>query len=322
VSKNLPSGHFLVLCVGAAFLFTAFFMAGTLAPLYAAFIAAPPALIGIVVSAMFVLPLGLAIPVGTLTDRISPRIMLVVGLIVIASAPIALALRPSLTTLLLMQVLVGLGQLAAVLGAQKSVTRFRAGRSREAAFGWYSAFVSLGQMLGPIVAGSLVDFRGFQTAFVATAAVAVGGAVAFALLRLPPAESQDSFESKPRERRRPGTALVRLLGLESVQVSLVVSATVMIVMVAHNSFLPAFLEGFAVPATVIGAVVSARSLAAAIVRTFISQIVRSLGGRMTTFVVMLSLAGAGVAGIGLGPSLVAQLTARSSLGLPSVSRNR
>lgn len=308
-----PRGALLALCAGAALLFTAFFMTGTLAPLLGGALGAPPAAIGVVISAAFLFPFFLAIPVGSLVDAAGPKPMLLIGTGLLAVAPAWVAAAPSLTSLIVVQVLAGLGQLIAVVAAQSLVASYGEGRDRESNFGWYGAFVSAGQLAGPVLAGVLVDLTGFRVAYLVAAACAAAGTVTFAALRLPGRRADAG--SRRRAAFVPPGRLVELFRLPTVKVSLWVSGTVMIVLIAHNSFLPAFLDELAVPASVIGLVISARSAASVLIRPFMASLVAGFGGRLRTFLVTIAASAVGVAGIAFAPSLVTLLASSLLLGL-------
>ena len=327
---------FAWLSVGAAFLFTSYFMTTTLAPLLAVALGAPPALLGTVVAATFVLPLLLAIPTGGLVDAVGGRPLALVGTGVLVAAPVWVALDASIAALFALQILTGVGQLLGVVAAQSLVAGFGSGRLRERNYGVYGAFVSGGQLVGPVGAGLLLDLTGFTVAFVVASLVAGLGVVAFAAVRPPARTAAPDAPAAPADGATPlaapapwrarlrhaagavprGVARVGgLLRLASVRTSLWVSGTVMVVMIAHNSFLPAYLEGLAVPATLIGGVVSLRSLVAVAVRPFMARIVAAFGGRIPTFLATLTLAALGTAGLATGATLALQALAAVALGV-------
>lgn len=288
-------GSFLRLCIGSALLFFSFFMIGPLAPLYGARLGAPPATIGVIISAAYLLPFFLAIPIGQLVDRYGPKVMLIAGTMLLGTAPFVVVVAPGLASLVLVQVLAGLGQLLTVVAAQRFTAAMGVGKNRERNFGWYGAFVSGGQLLGPVVAGVCVDAFGFRVAFAVAGAVAFLALVWVASLR----NLERDAARRPRRLPRP-RQLAALFRLPSVLVSLLVSATVMIAITGHLSFLPAYLETLAYPATVIGGILSLRSLATVAVRPFTAAIVTRLGGRFRSFVTMMTLCALGVAGVALG----------------------
>lgn len=303
----------VALSVGAALLFTAFFMAGTLAPLLAGALGATPAVIGMVIAATYLVPLFLAVPVGSLVDAAGPKPMLLAGAGLLAAAPLAVAVAPSLGALIVVQVLAGLGQLIAVVAAQAVVAGLGERRARERNFGLYGAFVSGGQMAGPVLAGVLVDLAGFRAAFLVASTASAAATILFAALRT----AGRRAGARPRRRAAfvHAERLVPIVTTPTAQVALWVSGTVMIAMIAHNSFLPAFLDDLSVPASVIGLVVSARSAASILIRPFMAPATRAVGGRFRAFVVTMGVAALGVAGIAAAPNLGALLGASLLLGL-------
>lgn len=291
-------GAFLILCFGVGLAFFSFFMVQPLAPLFAAGLGVSPAAIGVVISAAFVLPFFLAIPAGGLVDRYGPKRSLLAGTALLGGAPVLVIAAPSFLTLVVLQVLSGLGQLLMVVAAQSFVASLASGRARERNFGVYGAFVSAGQLLGPVVAGTAVDLLGFGAAFVITAGVGFAGTVLMSAL--PGGRSDTAAPLRPLPRPREVRALLRVPAL---QLGLLVSGTVMIAMVVHGSFLPAFLDVLAYPATVIGLILSLRALTTLSVRPFMASWVERLGGRYRTFVTMMVLTSLGLAGVAGGGHL-------------------
>lgn len=292
------SRAFLILCFGIGLAFFSFFMVQTMAPLFSVALGIPPAAIGVVISAAFVLPFFLAIPAGAMVDRFGPKGPLLAGTALLGGAPILVTLAPSFLTLVILQVLSGLGQLLTVLAAQSFVASRGSGRARDRNFGVYSAFVSGGQLVGPVVAGTAIDLLGFGSAFVIT------GVVGFAsfLLMTPLPATRPVGTGRTHALPRPAE-VGRLLRVPSVQLGLMVSGTVMIGVVAHSSFLPAFLDLLAYPATVIGVIVSLRALTTLAVRPFIAPLVDRMGGRYRTFLAMLTLTALGLVGVAGGAQL-------------------
>lgn len=314
MSTGSPRSGFFLLCSGAAVMFASFFMFGPLAPLLGGALGAPPFVIGVVISAAFLFPFFLAVPAGSLVDGVGPRPMLLIGTGLLAAAPSLVVASPSLASLIVLQVMAGLGQLIAVVAAQSLVASYGGGRDRERNFGWYGAFVSGGQLIGPVLAGVLVDLAGFRVAFAVAAGLAALGMAMFLILPIP--------RRPPRARgtaRRaawvPPRELLRLTRLPTVQIGLWVSGTVMIVLIGHGSFLPAYLDELAMPASVIGLILSARSAASVLVRPFMAPLVAGLGGRFRTFLVAMVGSAVGIAGLAFGGHVGLLLAASILLGV-------
>jgi MFS family permease len=299
-AEPADSPRFWTLCSAIGLMFVGYTMISPLAPLYSVALGASPAIIGVVIAAGFLFPLFLAIPVGSLVDRYGSRGMLIVGTLLVGLSPFLVPLFPGFASLGLLQVVGGLGHLLAIVAAQSFVATLGGGRAREQNFGWYSTFISIGQLIGPLVAGVTVDLLGFEEAFALSGALSTLAVLLVVRLRQP--ERLAAGEAP----RFPGPAqLGRLLRNPGVQLALLVSGTIMIPLMGHTSFLPAYLDLLAFPATTIGAVISLRSLVTIAVRPFMPRIIAFLGGRFRTLVVMTSMSIVGLAGISYGGSLVA-----------------
>lgn len=275
--------------VGLTFLGTT--MLVPLTPLLALKLGAGPMGVGFIVSAAFILPLFCAMPIGALVDSRGTRGMLLWGCFMTGVGPMAVALAPSFLTLLAAQLIVGMGHLMVIVAAQTFVGNLGGGRAGESNFAWYSTFISAGGLIGPILGGLIYDFGGFQAAF----AVA-GGVSLFAILAsglLGPRRGTRTTLAGLAPFGHPGQVR-RLLGNDAVRVAMVVSCGVLFAMGSYGAFLPVYLDSLAVPATLIGILVSMRSAASMVIRPFMAQIIRVLGGRCGTFLVATGVVGLGV----------------------------
>jgi MFS family permease len=297
-AEPADSPKFWTLCTAILLMFVGYTMISPLAPLYSIALGASPAIIGVVIAAGFLFPLFLAVPAGSLVDRYGSRGMLIVGTLLVGLSPFLVPLFPGFASLGLLQVLGGLGHLLAVVAAQAFVATLGSGRAREQNFGWYSTFISIGQLIGPLVAGVTVDLFGFEEAFALSGVLSTLAVLLVARLRQTSRLDAGEAPGFPTPAQ-----LGRLLRNPGVQLALLVSGTIMIPLMGYSSFLPAYLDVLAFPATLIGAVISLRSLVTITVRPFMPKIIAALGGRFRTLVVMTSVSIVGLAGIAYGGSL-------------------
>ena len=261
-------------------------------PLYASALGAPPAAIGLLVATACALPTVFAIPMGRLVTRLGVRRMMTLGAAGMALAPIAVLVAPGFVGLLVLQLLIGTTQLAMGISAQATVAASARGPALERAFGWYTTAASIGQMIGPLVGGLLLDVAGPAAAFAMAAAVPLLALACARFLRVPPGERLAAGDSPFGYR-----AQARLLrGNPAVQAALVLTVAVLLAIGSHAAFFPVYLEGLAVPATVIGALLSLRALASTLVRPLMAWAVRLAGGRARA---MAACVGAMALGVGL-----------------------
>lgn len=304
---------------------TAFAMLGLLAPLMALDLGASPALVGMLVASKAFVPVLLAVPIGSLIDRIGGYWPTAIALAVAVISTAAVALLPDVAVLFGSQMVFGTSQLVFMVASQRLVSGLRRGLARERDFGWYSTFQSAGQMVGPVLAGAVLDLAGFRFAYLATAALVTVALVASMLTRRParvaqaaspaseaPAARAPSDEADPasvavpeeateRDLREPPDAgrfggIRGLLRNPGFLMAVAVSCTVLLSQSVRQSFLPLYLESLAMSGTIIGIIISSRGLVSMLVRSVLPAIVRLLGGRSRTLLIMV---GAIVLGIGL-----------------------
>lgn len=279
-----------LVCAAMAVSFVAQTLAQVVVPLKALAWGASPATIGALVSAAFLAPTMLAIPMGGWVTRFGARRTMTLGAVWMAVAPLAAIVWPSLVGLWVMQLAVGTGQLAMGISAQSTIGAAAKGPALERAFGWYTTFGSVGQMIGPLLGGALLASSDGRAPFLVAAALPVVSWMAARALR---ASAHGRPAATPR---RPGLGYGAQLALlrsnPAVQLSLIFTVAVLFGFGGHAAFLPVYLEGLAVPEVWIGALVSVRAASSTLVRPFMARAVAWLGGRagaVTACVAAMSL---------------------------------
>ncbi|MEX2542033.1 MAG: MFS transporter [Trueperaceae bacterium] len=307
-SRNSPA--LWVICGTMAAAFTTHSMVAPLVPLLGFELGASPGLVGVLVSAGALLPLFFAIPTGGVVDRFGPKRPIILGAIGLALAPVAVAMWPSLLALGFSQLFVGLFHLVLVVAAQTYVASLGSGKLHEVNFGWYTTFLSVGQLIGPVLAGFIADSLGFVAAFAAAGAVAVVAVVLSPLIR-----KSETTGGTDRGRLLDLRILTALPRTPGVKVAMVVSASVIFALSIHQAFFPVYLDLLEYPATVIGALISARALASVIIRPFMPRIVSLLTGRSRSFLATLLAAGASLMLTGVSITLTPLALASVLLGI-------
>jgi MFS family permease len=281
-----------------------------LAALYSQSLGASPAMIGVVLGSGFVLPVLSAVSVGGWVDRLGASRMILFGSIGLALAPIIPVLLPNLMALGALQVVAGLSHLAAVVAIQSYVARI--GGSREKNFGWYTTLVSLGQLIGPLLAGAMIEMLGYRSALIVSGCAGVLAAL-FGLALLSSARvSVPRTEASPRSRPQVGGTLNQPL-----RVALFTSGATLFALGVHQTFFPVYLDTKNVSATAIGALVGLRALSAITVRPFLARLGRLVGNRSLTLGASLLLCGLALALVPLGNSILVFGAASVLLGLGS-----
>lgn len=111
-------------------------------------------LVGIIAASYALIPLFCAIPLGHLVRRLSALAWLMaLGMVIKAIGAIVIAVSHTSLGIVCGTAALGLGQLVFVIGGQSAVSRASQDSTVDSGFGWFTAGVAVGQMLGPLSAG-------------------------------------------------------------------------------------------------------------------------------------------------------------------------
>jgi len=304
-------------------------MLDPLASLYVVELGGSPAVVGAAVASAFVIPALVAIPIGRVVDRAGAPRMLVAGTLVLIFSALVVVVRPGLAMLFLSRVANGLAHVILMVATQVHVAVVAPVHRREEAISWYSTFVSAGQLLGPLAVGVLVDLAGFQAAFAAG-----GAAAALALApagRLRVHEASTSMDRRGEDRAQPpevwgrrrqaaparSTGVRELLRNDGVKVAIAASSGILFAMGARQAFLPVYLHSLGFSTTLIGFMLSLRSVVSMVVRPWIPAMIGVMGGRRSALVgaTLLTAAGLGLTGLARDPVSVGLLTILIGVGI-------
>lgn len=143
------------------------------------------------VSALYALfPLILALRLGARAQRyLSLRPLLSSGALISAAGAALVAWGDSVLLVASGSAVMGLGQLMYIIAGQAAVARFAENSQLDAAFGWLTAGVSAGQVIGPLIGGSMLNtslngVAGRESAAVIDQALWVGVVIAGLLVVL------------------------------------------------------------------------------------------------------------------------------------------
>ncbi len=234
-----------------------------------------PAMIGLIVAAPYVLPLVLAIPIGGFVGRMGARNIILAGALGMSAGPLCSLFFPSLTGLLANQVIAGMSNMVLIIAAQSLVSGLGQGRVLERCFGWYTMCMSAGQLLGPLLAGYLIEHYSLHLSFATIAFIPLLSFVSALFF-----SSSAGYGGKSQRGNASYVAQWRLLRTNhGVQLAIIMSSVSLFIMGAHAGFMPIYLEGLAISASLIGVLLSLRALTSILVRLVMSRMIDWLGGR-------------------------------------------
>lgn len=116
---------------------------------------------------------AMQVPVGVLIDRWGPRRLLVIGLILISLGQGVLAIAPDLTIAVLGRVFVGIGDAGIFVSVLRLVNSWFSGRVVPQLSQWTGNIGQLGQVLSAVPFAWVLNDFGWESAYVAAAALGV-----------------------------------------------------------------------------------------------------------------------------------------------------
>jgi MFS family permease len=299
VSTRKLSDKLIALCV---IIFLADIVLGLLVStfsVYARNSGATVSAIGLINTVAGLLQLGIAIPLGTLSDRIGRFRLILGGLVAFSLAMLVLGVSATPQALWLGKLLFGLGSVAVFQSGHALVGDLTKPEERPLAFGMLTTSMALGYGLGPLLGGLLTDHLGHLWAYLL--AVVVGLAAAWLAGR--------TFGSVPGKLkptpRNPssGFAGLRLI-LGAPDLLLVTFANMMMGLTfaaALGTFLPLYARELALSQTTIGTMFAIRSGVSALGRMPNGLLVQRVGN-LPVMLVALAIDAVAMVGIGWSQS--------------------
>ena len=153
---------------------------------------------GLLLTASYAAPLFALLFVGDLLDRKSERLIIGLGAAILFAALLLAAASNGFAALLLWLFIDGLGYSATQPGGSKSVSVWFRGDRLGLAMGVRQAGLPAGGAVAAAILPAMAAAWSWRAAFVAGAAVALAGGLAFALIYRPPPETADAGARRAR----------------------------------------------------------------------------------------------------------------------------
>ncbi len=283
----------LGLCAGSLLVFVAFSMTVPLIPLQVTALGQSPGMLGVLVSLTSIGSLLAAMPGGMMLQRIGSRRLIVTAAVVMTIACAVLYTFGGLGALYGALTLLEIGKILFSIGAQGHVANLGGGRDSSLDYGWYTSAVSLGQMIGPGIAGFLIDSFGFGPTWGAIAVIFAAAGVMFMVIVGPGFVDPAHPATAGGSRRRAG----KLLAISAV-VAILANFVVLFARGARDTFFPIYLDGLHFSASAIGALLSLCALVSVLTRLVMPWYVQLCRGRYPALLISMAVLSVG---IGLTP---------------------
>ena len=254
----------------------------------------PAFALGVLAASYAVFPLLLALPIGSLVDRLGERRLMAVGsAVVLACSAFLLFWGTSVAALIAGTALLGAGQLACVVGQQAVVANNAESTRLDSAFGYLTFAASLGQALGPL-AISLVGGASVRPNTQAIFILSVGMSLVLFLATFVVSSRVSRRKRVAKGAQRSKGSAVSLLKAPGVVRALATSATVLAVVDLTVVYLPALGAERGITAATVGLMLAVRAVFSMVSRLGLGRVSRKLG-RMRLLVLSLTVSTASLA---------------------------
>lgn len=270
---------------------------------------ATPLEIGLLPASFAALSLFVAVPVGRWIDRFGEARFLLLGTVIMTASTAAMVWIDSIPLLIVTQALLGLGHIVNIVGAQTLIANRSTAEQRDHRFGMYSVAVSLGQLIGPAMAGFIAGGQGpadgdavvsaatIPVFAVAAAACAPALLAALVLVRTSSARPRGSGAAAGTS---PLRSAAQVLRIPTMLPAIVVSVAVILSIDLLTAYLPVYGEERGLSVEVVGGLLSLRAATTMASRLVMGRLIASAGRARVLFgsTVLAGLAMAGVPFLG------------------------
>ena len=236
--------------------------------LYAIHLHATPLTVGTLMSLYGLLPMLLSVSAGRLSDRVKPRVPLLVGSVLVVVGTLLPFLAPGLAPLHVAATLIGLGFMLFQVTVQNSIGFIGARERRPANFSLFALGFSVSAFLGPLFAGLAIDWIGYAFTFIFLALLPVATIIALAANKLvlpgPPSHG------KRDEKRR----VVDLFAHSDVRRVLIITALQATSWELFTFMMPVYGTGIGLSPSVIGVIMGAFAVATFLIRLALPYLAR------------------------------------------------
>jgi len=236
------------------------------AALLALNLGAGPMLIGVLIAAYSIFQLGFALIVGRISDRYGSRWPMLGGAITFGTGLVIPAVWPTLPALFISAPLIGGGFVFFNVAVQSLAGTLGSATERTRNFSTLSLGYSSGHMIGPVIAGVMIDRFGFGSAYIAFALLALGPILTLAL-------SPQLGNRGTRSEAQKSSAF-ELMRLPSLRRMIIVSGLVTTGWDLYIFYVPIYGHSIGLSASTIGAILGAFAAASFIVRVALPVLTR------------------------------------------------
>jgi MFS family permease len=236
--------------------------------LYALEIGASPFMVGMVISLYALCPVLLSIVIGKFADRVPPRLPMIIGTAGVGLTLLLLGLFPGYVMLYVLALCAGFFHQMYLIPMEAGVGGLAGSDKRAANYAFVAMGHSIGNFLGPVVAGLSIDRIGHVPAFMVLASIAVGPLL---LLIFRPNLMPRSGRHSVTEARGSILDLLRIRDLRNI---LIAGAVITSAWDLFQFYLPIYGHSIGLSASAIGTIIGMVSVATFTIRGVVPYLIR------------------------------------------------
>ncbi|GAA4912975.1 MFS transporter [Streptomonospora salina] len=231
--------------------------------------------VGLITAAFALLPLFVAVPLGRLSDRLRRTAWIVAaGIVLMALAPLLLALSQRLTTVAAGSAVLGLGHLTFMVAAQRMIAQRSGEDALDRNFGLLTASAALGQLVGPLLSSLLLADASSGQGLGPQTQQALLVAALTAALGLPAVLGVWSATQPRAERGAAALPLPDLLRRPGVPAGLFTSLALLSAVDLLIAYLPLVADQRGITPAAVGALLAARAASSILSRLIVERLVQ------------------------------------------------
>ncbi len=258
---------YLILFLGLL-MWMSFMGSRVLMSLFALELGASSAAIGMLIALYALGPLLLSVYSGKIADRFGSYQPIFFGLIGLAAGLVIPYLVPTFAALCVAALLMGIAFVFLNIAMQNLVTSFGDAEARTRNVSLQSLAISLAALLGPLLVGISIDYRGHVPTFLYLALIVVCAWIGWMLCR------RLVLRQGRGGKHRAGGGIFNLLEQPRLRNVIVTSALVVAGIDLYTFYMPIYGHAVGLSATMIGIVLGAHAAATFVVRVFLPQLLR------------------------------------------------
>ena len=236
--------------------------------LYALELGASQFTVGLMIGLYSVCPLLLSIAVGRMSDRVEPRLPMMLGTAGMVAALLLPTLAPSVMTLCFAALLLGLGHLIFDIPLEANVGGVDGAKHRARNYALITMAWSVANFCGPLVAGFFIDALGHRFAFWALSVLA---GLPIVLLALRPKLLPHTVKAEAHVQRG---GIAELWRMDDLRATFIAGGIIGSAQNLFQFYMPVYGHAIGLSASAIGTVLGMVALAAFVIRAVIPLLMR------------------------------------------------